>query len=64
MNIKFYVKSVFGKEYYYPESEQAKVICKLLKTPTLTLKHLRICKDAGWNVEQIENKENELKIII
>ncbi len=64
MNIAFYVKSVFGKEYYYPASEEAKVICSLLKTPTLTLKHLRICKDAGWSVEQVESRNDELKIII
>ncbi len=50
--IEFFAKRLYGSEYYYPASPDALTVCKLINKPTLTLEHLRICKEAGWDVKQ------------
>jgi hypothetical protein len=56
MIIEFYQKKLYGKTYLYPSNHSAETICKLINRPTLTKEHLRICKEAGWEI-----KENTLK---
>jgi hypothetical protein len=52
MLIEYYPRILYGKKYYYPSSNDAKAICKLIKRPTLMLEHIQICKDAGWKVKE------------
>lgn len=61
MIIEFMPRTLYGKEYFYPSSKDAKTLCQLIKRPTLTPKHLEICKDAGWKV--LEKKEIKQKKI-
>jgi len=49
-------EKIFGKERFYPVSDEAKTLCKMLKKPTLTLEHLQICEEAGWKVEIVVPK--------
>jgi hypothetical protein len=44
------VKKVYGNERFYPVSNDAKMVCELMKTTTLTRDQLRFCKDGGWRV--------------
>ena len=62
--IEFFSKKIYGSEFFYPCSPDAQTICKLIKKPTLTLEHLKICKDAGWNVKQkiIPNIQKKVEI--
>lgn len=64
MDVEFTLKTVYGKEYYYPASPDAKTICKLINRPTLTIQHLRICKDAGWTVKKTHPITEDKEIII
>jgi hypothetical protein len=53
MLIEFYQRKLYGKNYLYPHSDDARTICELINRPTLTLKHLRICKGAGWRIVEV-----------
>lgn len=48
--IEVLLKRKYGNERFYPISEDAKVLCALLKSVTLTKKKLKIMKDSGWEV--------------
>lgn len=44
------VKKVYGNERFYPVSEDAKMICELMRVTTLTKDQLKYCRDGGWKV--------------
>lgn len=56
MIIEVEPKKVFGPDRFYPVSDEAKALCRLLKKPTLTLEHLQICEETGWKVEIVTPK--------
>lgn len=58
MLIQYTQKMICGRQHYYPLSDDAKTICKLIKRPTLTSGHLQVCNDAGWKLERIEEFKN------
>lgn len=64
MIVEFIAKKVYGTEYYYPVSNDAEALCKLIKRPTLTRDQLKICKGAGWVVKQKKNVQKETKIVL
>jgi len=57
MNIEIEFKKIWGKELFYPVSEDAIFITKLTGRPTLTKSQIRLCLEAGWNVSVKENKK-------
>ncbi len=50
MNIVVSFKKIYGKELFYPVSDDAKFLAKLTGRPTLLKFQLKLCKDAGWGV--------------
>lgn len=50
MNVEVLIKNVYGKKCFYPVSQDAANLCKLIGRPTLTTKHLKICNQSGWKV--------------
>lgn len=57
MLIEYKSKTIYGKEYHYPTSKDAVTLCTLMKCPTLTLRHLSVCKEAGWRVKEKKSKD-------
>ena len=55
MLIEYKSKTIYGKEYHYPASKDALTLCTLMRCPTLTLRHLTVCKEAGWRVKEKKN---------
>lgn len=51
-NIEFLSKKAYGRTFHYPISNDAKILCKIIKRTTLTNEQLKICKDGGWDVKQ------------
>lgn len=58
MNIVVSVKTKWGKELFYPESEDARILTKFTGRPTLLKHQLRLALDMGWNVAVIHPKFN------
>jgi len=52
MLIQYTSKTIYGKQYHYPASKDAETLCRLMRCPTLTIRHLSICKDSGWRVKE------------
>jgi len=48
--IEVMFRKVYGNRRFYPRSMDAKVLCELLGSRTLTEQQLRICKENGWEV--------------
>lgn len=48
--IEVLLKRIYGVERFYPISDDAKTLCALLESQTLTKEKLRIIKDAGWQL--------------
>lgn len=48
--IEVMVKKVYGTERFYPASDDAKVVCGLMKVQTFTKEQLKFCKDSGWKI--------------
>lgn len=48
MNITYYVKTIYGEDRRYPVSEDAKMICALMGTKTLTISALTILHRYGY----------------
>ena len=40
----------YGKNLFYPVSNDAKTLCELTRTVTLTMAQLATCKKAGWDI--------------
>ncbi len=51
MIIEVEVQQKYGKPRFYPISDDAKILTKLLDRPTLTADHLDLCQEHGWSVE-------------
>lgn len=51
MNIVVCLKRVWGKELFYPVSDDAKFITQLTERPTILDHQLKLCLDKGWKVE-------------
>ena len=60
MNIVVSFKKIWGKELFYPISDDAFFITKLTGRPTILKKQLRLCREAGWTVS-IEHKQISLE---
>jgi hypothetical protein len=46
----------YGNERFYPINEDAKLLCNLLNSVTLTKKQIKLCRDGGWKtVIQLED---------
>ncbi len=50
MQIEIEIKSVYGKETFYPACEHSNMLCKLMHTKTLTLEALAILKGSGYAI--------------
>lgn len=69
MKITVYLKKIYGKELFYPVSDDALFLTKFTGRPTLLKHQLKLCKDYGWDVEIKQEpinteeylKENEQK---
>ena len=59
MNLEVLLNNWWGRELFEPISDDAKILCQLLKRKTLTKDQLKMCKDAGWMVTV---KMNEYKL--
>ncbi len=49
-NIRVLMKKVYGNELFYPQDDNAKSVCQLMKVRTFTKDQLKFCKDSGWKV--------------
>lgn len=69
MNIVVSFKNKWGKDLFYPVSEDAIFLTKFTGRPTVLKKQLKMALQRGWNVKVIQNtfdleeylKENESK---
>jgi hypothetical protein len=50
MQIEIEIKSVYGKETFYPACEHSKMLCKLMHTKTLTVEALATLKGSGYAI--------------
>ncbi len=59
-------KKIYGKELFYPVSDDAKLLTKITGRPTLLKRQLKVCLDAGWHVSFVQetlNVDEFLRII-
>lgn len=65
MEIVVSFKKIWGKELFYPVSDDAKLLAKITGRPTLLKSQLRTCKEAGWHVTLVQetlNLDDYLKV--
>jgi hypothetical protein len=43
-------KKIYGKELFYPESDDALFLAKFTGRPTLLKRQLKLCIKKGWDV--------------
>jgi hypothetical protein len=60
MKIEVEIHQKYGKPRFYPRSDDAHFLAKLIDKPTLTATHLEMCNGYGWEVE-IKAPKYELK---
>ena len=58
MDIVVSFKKKWGKELFYPESEDALFISKFTGRPTLLRHQLKMALDRGWSVKVIQKQFN------
>jgi hypothetical protein len=58
MNIVVSFKAKWGKELFYPESDDAQFLAMFTGRPTLLKHQLKMAMDRGWNVSVIEKQFN------
>lgn len=58
MNIVVSYKAKWGKELFYPVSEDAVFLTKFTGRPTILKGQLKLALERGWNVEVVHNKFN------
>lgn len=63
MNIVVSVHEKWGKELFYPESEDAIFLTKFTGRPTLLKHQLQMALERGWEVKIME-KKFDLKTIL
>jgi hypothetical protein len=56
MNIVVSFKAKWGKELFYPESDDALFLTKFTGRPTLLKRQLKLALENGWKVKIIEKK--------
>lgn len=44
-------KRIYGRLFFYPVSDDAEWITRLLGKPTLLKKQIRLCIERGWEVK-------------
>jgi hypothetical protein len=44
-------KHIYGSYYFYPISDFAKLLCELIKRPTLTRDQLKACAEFGIKID-------------
>ena len=50
MNIEVMAQNMYGKDRFYPISVDAIFLAAIANKPSLSLKQLLLCKNAGYNV--------------
>lgn len=58
MNIVVLFKKIYGKELFYPVSEDAKLLTRITGRPTILKNQLKICVEAGWTVSMVQKTIN------
>lgn len=58
MNIVVSFKAKWGKELFYPESDDAVFLAKFTGRPTLLKRQLKLAKERGWKVKVIQKQFN------
>ena len=58
MNIVVSFKKIYGKELFYPVSDDAKLLTRITGRPTLLKHQLRECLEAGWTVSLVQETLN------
>lgn len=58
MNIVVSFMTKWGKDLFYPESEDALFLTKFTGRPTLTKNQLLMAIDRGWNVSVVQKQFN------
>ena len=61
MNITYYVKTIYGEDRRYPVSEDAKMLCALMGTKTLTTSALVILTQHGYRAKLILRPEEAVR---
>lgn len=54
MRIEYRAENVYGRELFYPTSDDALMIAKLLKRKTILAEELDILEAAGHSVERVK----------
>ena len=54
MEIVVSMKKQWGREFFYPESDDACFLAKFTGRPTILKNQLRMAKDRGWTVKVIQ----------
>ena len=62
LTVKFYAKKVYGNTLLYPANEQAEKFCELTGTKTLQEWQLKRIFELGFNLEQVSDPEDTIKI--
>ena len=62
LTVKFYAKKVYGNILLYPANEQAEKFCELTGTKTLQEWQLKRIFELGFNLEQVSDPEDTIKI--
>ena len=58
MNIVVSFKAKWGKELFYPESEDAVFLTKFTGRPTLLKHQLKLAIEKGWSVKVVQKQFN------
>ncbi len=58
MNIVVSFKAKWGKELFYPESDDAKFLTEFTGRPTLLKHQLKLALQKGWQVKVVQKQFN------
>jgi len=56
MIIEFEYQKYFGHRFY-PQNDNAKLLCALMHRKSLTEDQIQYCRRGGWNVKIVDQKE-------
>lgn len=59
MELQVILANKYGRDIFYPDNNNAQLLCQLLGSKSLTKDQLKLCKQGGWQVI-IKTKEYEL----
>lgn len=59
MEIEVRIKRSYGNELFYPVNDDAKLLCELIGTTTITKDKLKKIREHGWDVK-IKQEEYQL----